>query len=88
MSSDSKDIMIEVSSIDLSLSLKQLMNNVIDVNNVRAHELKYYGINADDVLIKTYSLLKFSLFTGSNKKITNINKLILSKKTHIRWFRK
>ena len=75
ISSDSKDIIIEVSSIDLSLSLKQLMNNIIDVNNVRAYELKYYGINADDVLIKTYSLLKFSLFTGSDKKITNIKNM-------------
>ena len=67
MSSDSKDIMIEVSSIDLSLSLEQLMNNIIDVNHIKAYGLKYHGINADDVLIKTYSLLKFSLFTGSEK---------------------
>ena len=75
VSSDPKDIMIEVSSIDLSLSLKQLMNNIIDVNHVRAYELKYYGINADDILIKTYSLSKFSLFAGSDKKITNVRNM-------------
>lgn len=73
--SDSKDIMMEMSSVNLSLSLKQLMKNIIDVNDIGAYELKYYGINADDVLIKTYSLLKLSLFTGSNTKITNIKNM-------------
>ena len=73
--SDPKSIMIEISSIDLSLSLEQLMNDVIDVNHVRAYGLKYHGINADDILIKTYSLSKFSLFTGSGKKITNVKSM-------------
>lgn len=80
VSSDPKDIMIEVSSINLSLSLKQLMNNIIDVNHVRAYELKYYGINADDILIKTYLLSKFSLFTGSDKKITNVRNMSVKAK--------
>ena len=66
---------MEISSVNLSLSLKQLMKNIIDVNDIGAYELKYYGINADDVLIKTYSLLKLSLFTGSNTKITNIKNM-------------
>ena len=75
MSSDQKNMMIEISSIDLSLSLEKLMNNVIDVNNIEAYEFKYHGVNADDVLIKTYSLLKFSLFSGADEKITNIKNI-------------
>ena len=75
MSSDSKDMMVEISSINLSLSLEQLMNKVIDVSNIEAHGFKYHGVNADDVLIKTYSLLKFSLFSGANDKITNIKNM-------------
>ena len=75
MSSDSKDMMIEISSIDLSLSLEQLMNKVIDVSNVEAYEFKYHGVNIDDVLTKTYSLLKLSLFSGANNKITNIKNM-------------
>ena len=66
---------IEVSLIDLSLSLEKLMNNMIDVNYIRAYEFKYHGVNVDDVLMKTYSLLKLSLFTGSDKKITNIKNM-------------
>ena len=75
ISSEPKDIMIEVSSIDLSLSLEKLINNIIDVNHIKAYGLKYHGINADDILIKTYSLSKFSLFTGSGKKITNVKSM-------------
>ena len=75
MSSDSKDMMIEISSIDLSLSLEQLMNKVIDVSNIKAYRFKYHGVNADDVLMKTYSLLKLSLFSGANDKITNIKNM-------------
>jgi len=75
MSSDSKDMMIEISSIDLSLSLEQLMNKVIGVSNVEAYEFKYHGVNIDDVLTKTYSLLKLSLFSGANNKITNIKNM-------------
>ena len=73
--SNPKSIMIEISSTDLSLSLEQLMNNIIDVNHVRAYELKYYGVNADDILIKTYSLSKLSSFPGSGKNITNIKNM-------------
>lgn len=75
MSSDSKDMMIEVSSINLSLSLEQLMNKVIDRGDIKAYDFKYHGVNADDVLIKTYSLLKFSLFSGSNENITNVKNI-------------
>ena len=66
---------IEVSLIDLSLSVKKLMNKMIDVNYIRAYDFKYYGINVDDVLMKTYSLLNFSSFTGADKKVTNIKNM-------------
>ena len=55
-----KNMKIEVSLIDLSLSLEKLMNKMIDINYVRAYEFKYHGVNVDDVLMKTYSLLKLS----------------------------
>jgi len=70
-----KNMKIEVSLIDLSLSLEKLMNQMIDVNYIRAYEFKYHGVNVDDVLMKTYSLLKLSLFSSANKKITNIKNM-------------
>ena len=70
-----KNMKIEVSLIDLSLSLEKLMNKVIDVNYIRAYEFKYHGVNVDDVLMKTYSLLKLSLFSSADKKTTNIKNM-------------
>ena len=51
----SKNMKIEISLIDLSLSLEKLMNKMIDINYVRAYEFKYHGIDIDDVLMKTYA---------------------------------
>ena len=69
-----KNMKMEVSLIDLSLSLEKLMNKVIDVNYIRAYEFKYHGVNVDDVLMKTYSLLKLSLFSSTDK-VTNIKNM-------------
>ena len=74
-SSDSKNMMITISKTELSVSLRKLMDDIVDVNYMRASEFKYYGINADDVLMKTYSLLKFSFFNTDQPNITTVKKM-------------
>ena len=74
-SSDSKNMMITISKTELSISLRKLMDNIVDVSDVRAYGFKYYGINADNVLLKTYSLLKFSLFNTDHPNITTVKKM-------------
>jgi len=74
-SSNSKDMMITILKTELSMSLRKLMDNIVDVNYMRAYGFKYHGINADDVLIKTYSLLKFSFFNTNHPNITTVKKI-------------
>ncbi len=73
--SGSKDMLMSISKAELSISLNDLIDNVIDVKNIMATDFEYYGINADDVLLKTYSLVKFSLYNGDHPNITKIKNM-------------
>ncbi len=74
-SPDSKNMMMTISKTELSVSLRKLMDDIVDVNYLRASDFKYYGINADDVLMKTYSLLKFSFFKTDHPNTTTVKKM-------------
>ena len=66
---------VELESIKLSISNENLLNNIIDVEKIEAKKLKYYGVNIDEILMKTYSLSKFKFkdfVTIDEKNYTNI----------------
>ena len=72
LSTGSKNMIISIAKTELLISLDKLIDSIIDVKDITAKNFKYYGINADAVLLKTYSLLKFSLYDDLHPDITNI----------------
>ena len=54
----------------------KLVDKIIDVDKAEAEEIIYFGTNIDEILMKTYSLLKFKKFGGINQDDnTFINKI-------------
>ena len=54
----------------------KLVDRIIDVDKAEAEEIIYFGTNIDEILMKTYSLLKFKKFGGINQDDnTLINKI-------------
>ena len=60
----------------LIVNKDKLADKVIDVDKAEAEDIIYFGTNIDEILMKTYSLLKFKKFSGINQKNnTAINKI-------------
>ena len=60
----------------LIVNKDKLADKVIDVDKAEAEDIIYFGTNIDEILIKTYSLLKFKKFEGINRdNNTVINKI-------------
>ena len=74
-SSHRKEMMITIARTELSISPGKLMDNIIDVRNVKASNFQYYGINADNVLLKAYSLVKLSLYNSDHPNVTTIKNM-------------
>ena len=74
-SSGSKNVMISILQTELVISLDKLIDNIIDVKDIMAKNFEYHGINADAVLLKTYSLSKLSLYDDIHPDITNIKNM-------------
>lgn len=71
-SDNSKESIIRIEKLELNVSPFKLLKNIIEIDSVKASNLRYYSINIDEVLMKTYSLLKFNLFNSYQNNITDI----------------
>lgn len=58
---------IDIDEAVIAISKENLMNQVIDAEEVVANNLIYYGVNVDEILMKTYSLIKFKNFSSLSK---------------------
>ena len=60
----------------LIVNKDKLADKVIDVDKAEAEDIIYFGTNIDEILMKTYSLLKLKKFSGINQNNnTAINKI-------------
>ena len=50
---------VDIEEAVIAISKENLMNQIIDAEEVAASNLIYYGVNIDEILMKTYSLIKF-----------------------------
>jgi len=65
-----------ISSLGLVVNKDKLVEKIIDVDRAEAQDVVYFGTNVDEILMKTYSLLKFKNFGGINPdNNTVINKI-------------
>ena len=60
----------------LIVNKDKLVDKIIDVDKAEAEDIIYFGTNIDEILVKTYSLLKFKNFSGINQNNnTSINRI-------------
>ncbi|CAI8385373.1 MAG: Uncharacterised protein [Gammaproteobacteria bacterium] len=65
-----------IGSLGLVVNKDKLVEKIIDVDRAEAQDVVYFGTNVDEILMKTYSLLKFKNFGGINSdNNTVINKI-------------
>ena len=65
-----------IGSLGLVVNKNKLVEKIIDVDRAEAQDVVYFGTNVDEILMKTYSLLKFKNFGGINPdNNTVINKI-------------
>ena len=63
----------------LIVNKDKLVDKIIDVDKAEAEDIIYFGTNIDEILVKTYSLLKFKNFSGINQNNnTSINRIYSS----------
>tara|TARA_Y100000590_G_scaffold57526_2_gene60562 strand:+ start:8135 stop:8938 length:804 start_codon:yes stop_codon:yes gene_type:complete len=58
---------VDIEEAVIAISKENLMNQIIDAEEVAASNLIYYGVNIDEILMKTYSLIKFKKFSTLNE---------------------
>ena len=65
-----------IEHLELVVNKAKLAEKIIDVDKVEAENVIYFGKNIDEILMKTYSLLKFKKFSDINQdNNTTLNKI-------------
>ena len=70
-----KKSLIKIDTISLTVLLEPLLNKILNVESLIAKNFKYYGINVDATLLKTYSLIKLNNFYSNNINFTEVETL-------------
>ena len=79
--SDTREIIAKIQRLDIDIDFSDFMNDKITVNNISAHNLKYFGINIDNTIIETYSILKHGKYPSFNQRNNNHTNFIYIKGT-------
>ena len=51
-----------IGSLELVIDKEKIIDKIIDVQKIEALDAIYFGVNLDEILLKTYSLIKFKKF--------------------------
>ena len=51
-----------IGSLELIIDKEKIIDKIIDVQKIEALDTIYFGVNLDEILLKTYSLIKFKKF--------------------------
>lgn len=70
-----KKSLIKIDTISLTVLLEPLLNKILNVESLIAKNFKYYGVNVDATLLKTYSLIKLNNFYSNNINFTEVKTL-------------
>ena len=76
LSVQKNDVLILESDIfTAEVSLSQILQGKFDINSVSLIDSKLYGINVDETIIRTYSLLSGKRYSIKNKSYSNIKSI-------------
>ena len=59
-------LIAEIEELDLRIDKAKVVNGVIDVERVEIRNMLFYGINVDEVLMKSYALIKEQKYKNFN----------------------
>ena len=75
---DSIKKIVNIGSLELVIDKEKIINKIIDVEKAEALNVIYFGANIDEILMKTYSLLKFKKFENINVENNTVFKKLFS----------
>ena len=72
-------LIAEIEELELSIDKEKVVNGVIDVERVEIRNMIFYGINVDEVLMKSYALIKEQKYKKFNTQNFTTIKLMTAK---------
>lgn len=63
---------VDIGFLELKINKEKIISKIIDVEKVEARNIVYFGTNIDEILMRTYSILKFKKFSAINPKNNTI----------------
>ena len=66
---------VSIEELKMVVATDKLKDSIIDVKSIMAKNLYYYGVNIDETLIKTYSLIKSAKFSFTSDNVTHVKVL-------------
>ena len=70
--SGKQNVIFQIAEAKLSVTLNELIKGIIDAEEIIARDFRYHGINIDDILMKTYSVIKLNRFSSLEEDVTRL----------------
>ena len=68
-------LILESDTFIAEVSLSQVLQGEFDINSVSLINSKFYGVNVDETIVKTYSLLSGKRYSIKNRSYSNIKSI-------------
>ena len=68
-------LILESDNFTADVSLSQILQGKFDINSVSLKDSKLYGVNVDETIIQTYSLLSGKRYSMKNRSYSNVKSI-------------
>ncbi len=75
---ENNNLIVEIQELNMIVATEKIKDKILDVKKIEATNLRYYGINIDDILLKTYSILSLQNISLDTNNITNLKHMSAS----------
>ena len=65
--SKNNSLIADIKELELSIDKEKVINGIIDVEKIELREMIFYGVNVDEMLMKSYTLIKDKKYRQFNK---------------------
>jgi len=71
-----KEIIVKIQKLDTDIDFSDFLNDKITINYIVASNVKYYGVDIDNTIIETYSILKNQQYPNTKKRQKNFTNIL------------
>ena len=75
---ENNNLIVEIQELNMIVATEKIKDKILDVKKIEAINLRYYGINIDDILLKTYSILSLQNISLDTNNITSLKHMSAS----------